>query len=1124
MTTTASTAVTLTQDSTSSSLPKFKAPSVETFSFKAPLLPASSVAAAGSSKQRRVSLALPSSPRVVPTSAWTFRDDTGLEEKKGKLRKIVTDGDEESHERKLRKKWSQEETQMLVDGCNRHGVGNWKTILSDPTLKFDNRSPVDLKDRFRTYFPDAYKQHYPNARTHLSTKIRSTLPDGSSLFEKTRSKKRRPFTEQEDRALKAGYEKHGTVWATIVKDPIFQEQNRRSTDLRDRFRNAFPELYQAAGYKPRTAVKKKIAPTVSSTAATAASTPVFTSGPSTPATSPKKQLIRAATDDQLAMSTTGPVRMQTRRRRRNTSQGIFRGGTKSVPQSNAPSEDEMSSGGEDDDGVVKPMRVTRSVSNSLSSSNLLGWGHKPSPSSFSSFSSSPVTSTTATDDEVDNVAEVTDMMDTSLGEYGYDFAVPQNSNGDGDAGNSHGGLTTMIGKSAWGTQDWFSPNPRLDNSTNHPTGGNTSSSSTFMEGGVGNLSPSSPFSTFSSPPSFSLQTLNSLNSDLLNPMSNGLHNFNFAGNNDSNEHNGHGVFDRYDLVPPTASNLFHSYSHSHTNSFSSSSSYTPYAFSSDIGLGDDYDSRSAFSDEWASSGVGGGAMSSSMSMDGAIGIGGPGGRGFTHHSDYAGDLIFSARTHQPVQPFAQQGLGLGLSGMGMPDIPQSSGIHPLQLHTHTPVLSALPGIDEIELTGITLEDSVMTESSPDLDVGIMDMSSPPSSASNTQQDMLLQQRQSQQIPDATIRRRNPHPRSQSVVSESRLLRPLAFEDLVDINLRNHNDDEDGKGKNNHLILLTTDQDNLEYPSDDDEQHLTPPATPITRPRPLRGSRRISRRVGGAGGQYNSISTHGRSVSVPPVDRPGSDSPDLPHHANSQPELNRLSSSSLNYQLGPSPSMDIMDHSPASTRQQETPASTIGGLSTPAAAAQIPLPNPPTFASLFLATQGEDLYNLPFLDLHYYGGNQSSGPNISGGEMVPAILDSETGSSRQALDLAQSVRSVSATTGTGNTFTLAGRRMMLDKEGSTIEGNSNVTKAGVSAVPLSQSPHSPPPPMRSHSLSHSHTHSQQTKSRHSGHLGHHQRGQSIANVMNAGSSVCPQDLILRSETNKRKRASWDGANS
>lgn len=27
------------------------------------------------------------------------------------------------------------------------GVGNWKAILKDPKFKFDNRSPVDLKDR-----------------------------------------------------------------------------------------------------------------------------------------------------------------------------------------------------------------------------------------------------------------------------------------------------------------------------------------------------------------------------------------------------------------------------------------------------------------------------------------------------------------------------------------------------------------------------------------------------------------------------------------------------------------------------------------------------------------------------------------------------------------------------------------------------------------------------------------------------------------------------------------------------------------------------------------------------------------------------------------------------------------
>ncbi|KAJ3820719.1 hypothetical protein EV361DRAFT_494015 [Lentinula raphanica] len=1099
----ASATLTLSQSPTLSPLPKLQAPSVETFSFKAPLLPASStVTTASSSKQRRVSLATTSSPKLVPSSAWTFRDDTVLEEKKGKLRKITVDGEEELHERKLRKKWTPEETQMLVDGCNKHGVGNWKTILSDPTLKFDNRSPVDLKDRFRTYFPDAYKQHYPNARTHLSTKIRSTLPDGSSLFEKTRSKKRRPFTEEEDRALKAGYEKHGTIWATIVKDPVFQEQNRRSTDLRDRFRNAFPELYQAAGYKPRTAVKKKtVLAANSSTAATAASTPVFTSGPSTPATSPKKP-IRAATDDQLAMSTTGPVRMQTRRRRRNTSQGIFRGGTKSVPQSNAPSEDEMSSGGEDDEDAVKPTRVMRSVS---SSSNPLGWGHKPL-SSFSSFTSSPVTSSaTATDDEI----EVTDMMDTSLGEYNYNnFAVPQNSNSSANSGNGNGNGNgmTMIGKSAWGTQDWFSPNPRLDSGTDNVTSGDIASSSSFTEGGGGNLSPSSPFSTFSSPPSFSLQTLNSLNSDLLQPMTNGFHSLTFSSLNDPSENNGHGVLDRYDLVPPNTSNPYHSFSLSHT-----SSSYTPYenlSFSSEIGIGDDYDSRSAFSDEWTSAGVGG-AMSSSMSMDGGMGIGAPGGRGFTHHSDYAGDLIFSARTHQPVQPFAHQGgLGLGLSGMTIPEISQSSGIHPLQLHTHTAALS-LPGIDEIELTGITLEDSVMSESSPDLEVGIMDLSSSPPPGVQQQR----QQSQQRQVADGTIRRRNLQPRSQSVMSESRLLRPLAFEDLVDLNMRDTDDEPES---------------NNDAPSDDEEEHLTPPATPLTRRKPLRGLRKSARKSSGVGGQYASTTAHGRSLSVPPVDRVGFERSELPPvpHANSQPDMIGQSSTSSNYRMDSTSGVNSMAQSPplvSQQPQQTPPVSAEDSQSTPAAAAQIPLPNPPTFASLFLAAQGENLYNLPFLDLHYYGGNQSNGIGVGGGGLALPVIDaSENGSSRQALDLAQSTRSVPSTAAT--TFTSAGRSLMSDAVRS--EGNVTNTKVGDGVPPTPAQTHPPPPPMRSQSLSRSHANSQPSQTL----AGRHQRGQSTASVLSLSSSVCPQDLMLKrdnssekSETNKRKRASWDGGN-
>ena len=172
--------------------------STSSFSFQPPFPASSSSTMADPSspspslKQRRVSLALPSTPRVV--QPWSFRDDTTIDshpqpqqqhasssstssEKRGKMRKIspttgLDDNDSSLalpvQEKKPRKKWTPEETQMLVDGCQRvcfvsfffllchihnnsfsaqHGVGNWKTILSDPDLKFDNRSPVDLKDR-----------------------------------------------------------------------------------------------------------------------------------------------------------------------------------------------------------------------------------------------------------------------------------------------------------------------------------------------------------------------------------------------------------------------------------------------------------------------------------------------------------------------------------------------------------------------------------------------------------------------------------------------------------------------------------------------------------------------------------------------------------------------------------------------------------------------------------------------------------------------------------------------------------------------------------------------------------------------------------------------------------------
>ncbi|KAI0729161.1 hypothetical protein C8Q72DRAFT_952112 [Fomitopsis betulina] len=848
-------------------------PSTSTFSFSAPfpLSASTSVSSAPSPlKQRRVSLALPSSPRLFP--AFSFRDDTGVgvhsaadsssSEKKGKMRRIESDHQDDDvlqltgpSEKKMRKKWTTDETQMLVDGCNKWGVGNWKSILNDPQFKFDGRSPVDLKDRFRTYFPDAYKQHYPNAKTHLSSKIRSALPDGSSIFEKTRSKKRRPFTEEEDRALKAGYDKHGTVWATIVKDPVFQEQNRRSTDLRDRFRNAFPDLYEAAGYKPRASAKKR--------------------------RGDMPQPVRAATDDQLdATSSTGPIR-----KRRHTTQGLFRGGTKSVPESTTCSEDDDSSDGEDD--------VSSSV---LSRSNQVLPPEDVSPTAEDY--------TTEIDMQTDTLADTSSMQDfASLSEitdssqsqaWVSGIETPLHSGPWASAASPtsshlsseyfvtqspfhrrHDSAHVMIGKSAWGPQDWLSANPRLDSSTA------PSSNSSFL-GGV-SPTPSSPFS--------------------------------FA-------HLNHGVLDRYDLFPPS---LAHD-------------------FASEAGMGD---THSTFSDP---------DMFPMNSF-----------RGFTHHSNYAGDLIFGARTHQPQYPMDYgPGFGFGSAGLGLSGMQQPLG---LPLHAHTP---ALPGIDEIELTSITLEDQA-------------DGSAPMETAETS-------------IPkdNTTL--------AGGLDLGTFGLPPQTLDEIVGLSLPDH-------------------------------FHATPPGTPQMTSRSIRAH---------TSAHYSSC--HNRSVSVPPTE----------HRAvvPRAPQTQLLKSRSL--QSPPRSSfMDVMPIHASDVDDMSLQQAQAYHLGSP-------------YSAEGWRPQG-DMYDLPFLDLHYYTSSTHSLPLAESGEAQGQFKhDADVARQGQALDLAESYASSRAV---GVMPSLTQMSLVSHSVASTPPATSRMIPAM------------------------------------------HHRGQS---------AVSPQDLLLRKgNDNKRKRSSWDG---
>ena len=911
--------------------------------------------------------------------------------------------------------------------------------------------------RFRTYYPDAYKKHYPNARTHLSSKVRSVLPDGSSLFVKTRGKRRRPFSEEEDRALKAGYEKHGTTWATIVKDPIFREQNRRSTDLRDRFRNAFPNLYQAAGYKPRNNKKKLDGP------------------------------VRAATDDQLPMSTStiGPSRPN--RRRAQTSQGLLRGGIKSVPQSTACSEAEDSSGAEDeaesvyvfktsptptfvdtvstlslrskkaakkdisildndDDEEMAPLYPLTDPLNipdflpSETHSDMETWSsgiNTPTHSShaWSTAAVSPASSSNVSDYLMNSSSQSSPFLQRPLSEC-------------------LGGNNNMIGKSAWGAHDWFSSNPRLDNSAG--TASSSNSSSSFF--GEGFSSPASPYS--------------------FHP---------------------HGVVDRYDLFP----------------------SSIPSHMSSEMGLGDSAGAGAAY--------FGFGSEEMTNGFKG-------------YHSQIAGDLISGARTHQQTSSgFYGFGdlSGLGLSGAShhqQQQQQQTASIHPMQLHT-----PLLLGIDELGLTDITLNDRVdpvVSSTSMDdrradgvLDLAVFDLTRSPA-------DLQEQQNQQQE--------------QQKNESSSMLSDRFNLDDLVDMS---------------------------------GELHATPPATPLIQPRPLRRS------SGSILHHYGDV-VHARSTSVPPAEArngtehslssssgeihnhlvhpffghtqshphtPTRSSTSHPRQRTSEPM--RLSNSTGSISVQSSSTNLFSDHlmlvSPSSSSSGTTTNNGMGDIwhSVSVGSDNVsgdnhndnkngktngqnpPSPSPSSFMSNTISPG--DFYNLPFLDLHYYGHTHGSGTSMS-------LLGGHTPTMGSGMDLSHG--------GMGTAAEMARQGQALDLAQSAVLASGSKHGSGLLRQPLQHQPAltsntklaqrvapnilTPLLPSASLNSPHSRTPSPLLSPRtpqpgHSlalapngmgtirqSHVTNNSLGRSMSHHRGL-SAVCPQDLVLRHDNNKRKRASWDG---
>jgi hypothetical protein len=195
-----------------------------------------------------------------------------------------------------RNKWSEQETKHLLQGVSKFGIGNWKKILNCPEFAFNQRTAVDLKDRFRTCCPDEVKTRKPRSKTaktsfsekqseppsnaidddgggssqepHVAEDPAETIPTRKprsdkhrkgpaelaelgiqAPFSKSQRRRRREFSAQDDENLLKGFGKYGAIWHSMRDDEELGFSTRHPTDLRDRFRIRFPEMFAKAGYK-----------------------------------------------------------------------------------------------------------------------------------------------------------------------------------------------------------------------------------------------------------------------------------------------------------------------------------------------------------------------------------------------------------------------------------------------------------------------------------------------------------------------------------------------------------------------------------------------------------------------------------------------------------------------------------------------------------------------------------------------------------------------------------------------------------------------------------------------------------------------------------------------------------
>ncbi|OCL05233.1 hypothetical protein AOQ84DRAFT_366816, partial [Glonium stellatum] len=98
-------------------------------------------------------------PQIEPSEAKAPRRPRSNTDRKGpaELAEMGIDRPFFKNKRRERREFTERDDEALIRGFEKHGPV-WHNIRSDPELGFGARHPTDLRDRFRTRFPERYAQ------------------------------------------------------------------------------------------------------------------------------------------------------------------------------------------------------------------------------------------------------------------------------------------------------------------------------------------------------------------------------------------------------------------------------------------------------------------------------------------------------------------------------------------------------------------------------------------------------------------------------------------------------------------------------------------------------------------------------------------------------------------------------------------------------------------------------------------------------------------------------------------------------------------------------------------------------------------------------------------------------